>query len=155
MSTRLEDLTFPTQQAAKLALADLDARDIPVVVTYTLRTTAEQAALYAQGRESLITVNTLRASAGLPAIGEADNRDKVTNCNGVRIAEGGTGQSPHQLGTALDVVPKGPNGNPIWPDNSDPRWTDIAYSFEQNGFEWGGRWTDFPDFPHYQLKETT
>ena len=150
MSTKLEDLAPAAKSAARSALAELVASNVPHAVTYTLRTYAEQAALYAQGRQPLITVNTLRGKAGLPSISEGDN-NIVTQCDGVRISEGGKGRSPHQLGTALDVVPLGPNG-PIWPALSDPRWKQIASILKAHGFEWGGDWTDFPDYPHYQLK---
>ena len=150
MSIKLEDLTPETQKAAAAAIADLNDRGVNFIVTYTLRTYAEQAALYAQGRQDLLTVNSLRDVAGLPHIGQSDN-NIVTQCDGKRIADGGKGRSPHQLGTALDVCPS-VNGASVWPSNSDPRWKDIAQSFKANGFDWGGDWTDFPDFPHYQLK---
>lgn len=150
MSTKLEDLTPATQAAAARALAALKASAVPYVVTYTLRTYAEQAALYAQGRKQLEIVNAMRATAKLPPITEGEN-NVVTNCDGIRIADGGKGRSPHQLGTALDVVPM-VRGGPAWPPTTDSRWAEIAAAFEAEGFEWGGRWTDFPDFPHYQLK---
>ncbi len=152
MSTKLEDLTPDTQARAVKAIADLVARGIPYAVTYTLRTYAEQAALYAQGRQDLLTVNALRDAAGLPHIGQADNSYVVTQASGKKITDGGTGRSPHQFGTALDVVPINNVGNPIWPGASDPRWAQIAQSFKAQGFEWGGDWTDFQDLPHYQLK---
>jgi hypothetical protein len=151
VSIRLEDLTPATQGAAAHAIADLNARGIKFVITYTFRTYAEQAALYAQGRQPLIIVNSLRASAGLAPIGNSDNSYTVTKCDGKRIADGGTGRSAHQLGTALDVVPL-ENGNPTWPPASDSRWKQIAQSFKSAGFEWGGDWTDMLDLPHYQLK---
>jgi len=149
MSTSLDDLNPAPRDAARRAFADLDVREISYAVTSTLRTLAEQRALYAQGREGLATVNALRAAAGLPALPEAENHYTVTNANGTSVALGGTGRSPHQLGRALDVVPLGEHG-PEWPDSKDPRWYDIAASFEAEGFEWGGRWADFPDRPHYQ-----
>ena len=150
MSTKLEDLTPATQIAAVRALASLKASGVPYVVTYTLRTYAEQAALYAQGRKQLNIVNSLRATAKLGPITEGEN-NIVTNCDGKRISEGGKGRSPHQLGIALDVVPM-VRGGPAWPTADDPRWKEIASAFKAQGFEWGGDWTDFPDLPHYQLK---
>ena len=152
MNKSLDDLNLPVRDAARRALADLDAREIPYAVTSTLRTLAEQRALYAQGREGLATVNVLRDAADLPKLPEAENHYTVTNANGTSIALGGTGRSPHQLGKALDVVPLGPNGAE-WPPASDPRWEDIANSFEREGFEWGGRWRApySPDYPHYQM----
>ena len=150
MSTKLEDLTPATQVSAARALASLKASGVPYVVTYTLRTYAEQAALYAQGREQVEIVNALRSTAGLRPITEGEN-NIVTNCDGKRISEGGKGRSPHQLGIALDVVPM-VRGGPAWPTADDPRWKEIASAFKAQGFEWGGDWTDFPDLPHYQLK---
>lgn len=151
MSTKLEDLTQAAQVAAVRALADLKVRGIPCVVTYTLRTYAEQAALYAQGRQSLMVVNTMRQAAGLPDLPAKENGYTVTQCDGKKISEGGKGRSPHQLGNALDVVPL-EGGRAIWPSASDPRWAEIAQSFKANGFEWGGDWKDFLDLPHYQMK---
>lgn len=155
MSTKLSDLNGETQARAQAALDDLAERGIPAIVTYTLRTEAEQAALYAQGRQSLIAVNALRAAAGLAPIGEADNSYTVTNASGKRIADGGTGRSEHQLGTALDVCPA-ENGWPVWPPIEDPRWAQIAQSFKAQGFTWGGDWTKEkdgidPDLPHYEI----
>ena len=150
MSTKLDDLTTVTEGAATKALADLKTRNVPVIVTSTLRTHAHQYALWLQGRESLLTVNQARASAGLGPIAMGENNYTVTNCNGTSIALGGTGRSPHQLGIAIDVVPLGPNGAE-WPAATDPRWEEIARSFEMQGFEWGGRWTGFVDLPHYQI----
>ena len=150
MSKSLDDLRPDVAAKAEAALTAARAHGIPCVITSTLRTLAEQQALYAQGRQALATVNTLRAAAALPLIGERENGYTVTNCDGKRKADGGTGRSPHQLGTALDVVPLGEHG-PEWPGADDERWNDIAYFFEAEGFEWGGRLADFPDRPHYQV----
>lgn len=151
MSRALADLLPKAQEAATLALDDLKARGIPYYVHSTLRTMAEQKALYAQGRVTLADVNRLRLAAGMAPINPSENLYTVTRANGVSIALGGTGRSAHQLGTALDVVPLGAHG-PEWPGEDDPRWYDIAQSFESRGFEWGGRWPDFPDLPHYTHK---
>lgn len=151
MSRALADLLPDAQAAATRALDDLKDREIPYYVLATLRTLAEQKALYAQGREPLSVVDSIRESAGLPPLSAPENCHTVTNCDGVSIALGGHGRSAHQLGKALDVVPLGEHG-PIWPRPDDPRWYDIASSFEAEGFEWGGRWGDFPDRPHYQFK---
>lgn len=150
MSTALADLLPEAQDAATRAIEDLKRRGIPFAITATLRTAAEQRALYAQGRESIIAVNARRITAGLNPLPERENHYTVTNCDGTKVSEGGHGRSPHQLGKALDVVPLGPRG-PEWPPASDPRWQDIAPSFKAQGFAWGGDWKDFLDLPHYQL----
>ena len=135
---------------AQAALDELDDRGVPYVVTSTVRTYAEQSALFAQGRNTLIVVNSRRSLAGMAPIGDADNKYTVTNCDGTPSSQGpGHARSPHQIGIALDVVPLGKDG-PEWPPASDPRWEQIAMSFESQGFKWGGRWKDFLDLPHYQ-----
>jgi peptidoglycan L-alanyl-D-glutamate endopeptidase CwlK len=101
---------------------------------YTLRTFAEQDALYAQGR----------TKAGL----------KVTNAKG--------GQSYHNYGLAIDIVllvDKDKNGtyeSASWDIKTDfdgdgkSDWMEIVTIFKRYGFEWGGDWKSFKDKPHFQ-----
>ena len=144
MDTRVEALRDDVSARAKSALAELDAGGVPYAVTFTLRTQAEQIALFAQGRETLEMVNAKRYKAQMPPITEADNAYTVTQCDGIN------NYSPHQQGRAIDVVPS-ENGSPVWPDHADPRWQQISAPFKEWGFKWGGDWTDFPDFPHYEI----
>lgn len=100
---------------------------------YTLRTFAEQDALYAQGR----------TKAGV----------KVTNAKG--------GQSYHNYGLAIDIVllvDKDKNGTfetASWDIKTDfdgdgkADWMEIVNIFKRYGFEWGGDWK-FNDAPHFQ-----
>jgi peptidoglycan L-alanyl-D-glutamate endopeptidase CwlK len=150
MSTSLSDLTNETRLKASKALATLLKNNVPYVVTYTLRTQQEQYALWCQGRKSLIEVNAERKKAGLYLLVAKENLYTVTNCNGTKQSEGGTGRSPHQTGKAIDVVPL-ENGKAVWPSLADTRWEQIAGAFREQGFECGKDWKDFPDYPHYQL----
>ena len=100
---------------------------------YTLRTFAEQDALYAQGR----------TKAGA----------KVTNAKG--------GQSYHNYGLAIDIVllvDKDKNGSfetASWDIKTDfdadgkSDWIEVVNIFKRYGFEWGGDWK-FVDNPHFQ-----
>lgn len=144
MSRKLGDLKPYAAAKATAALAELKRDGVLCTVTYTLRTTEEQQALYAQGREPLEVVNAKRAKCGMYKLSENENTYTVTNCDGVRTI------SRHQTGVALDVVPL-VGGRAVWPPNGDPRWPKIARAFKAHGFTWGGDWKDFPDFPHYQL----
>ena len=145
MSVKIEDLQEYVQAKVKFALSEMDEKGIKYSVQYTFRTLNEQMALYAQGRKSLIEVNAIRKQAGMQPIGDRDNSYTVTNCDGV------DNQSAHQSGRAIDIVPL-INGVPSWPDPGKGFWQPIADIMMKYGFEWGGSWTKFPDYPHYQLK---
>lgn len=100
---------------------------------YTLRTFAEQNALYAQGRTR-------------PG-------QRVTNAKG--------GQSYHNYGLAIDIVlllDKDGNGTyetASWDTKTDfdddkkSDWQEIVAIFKRYGWEWGGDWK-FVDAPHFQ-----
>lgn len=100
---------------------------------YTLRTNAEQDALYAKGRT---------APGG-----------KVTNARG--------GYSYHNYGLAVDIVllkDKDGNGtyeSASWETNVDfdgdgvADWLEVVNIFKSYGWEWGGDWK-FIDKPHFQ-----
>jgi hypothetical protein len=106
MSIKLTDLKPKAQAAAEKALEDLVLRGIKCRVTSTLRTLAEQVALFAQGRSELEAVNSLRVKAGMYKLVAKDNLKTVTNCDGIKF------KSNHQTGMALDVVPE-ENGRPV------------------------------------------
>jgi len=107
---------------------------------YTLRTFAEQDALFAQGRTRLFDTNGKRLGI-------------VTKAKG--------GQSIHNYGLALDIVllvDKDGNGtfeSASWEEVKDfdgdkkADWMEIVSILEANGWEWGGKWK-FKDSPHFQ-----
>lgn len=100
---------------------------------YTLRTFAEQDALFAQGRTKPGKV--------------------VTNAKG--------GQSYHNYGLAVDIVllvDRDKNGSfeaASWETNVDfdgdgkHDWREVVDIFKRYGWEWGGDWK-FSDKPHFQ-----
>lgn len=145
MTNDIDALAPDVVPVAKTFVAELLRRGIRHKVTSTLRTAEEQLALYAQGRAQLSVVNALRKNAGMYILGEKENGYTVTNCDGVN------NKSRHQGGKAMDVVPLGNNGNPVWPPVDDARWLQIAEVGESYGLSWGGRWMT-PDCPHYELR---
>lgn len=100
---------------------------------YTLRTFAEQDALYAQGRSKPGAI--------------------VTKAKG--------GQSYHNYGLAIDIVlliDKDKNGSfetASWDQKTDfdtdgkSDWMEVVGVFKRFGYEWGGDWK-FVDAPHFQ-----
>jgi len=95
--------------------------------TSTLRTFAEQDALYAKGRT---------APGG-----------RVTNARG--------GFSVHNYGMALDIVLIKDGKEAVWDVKTDfdkdgkSDWMEVVEIFKQYGWEWGGNWK-FYDAPHFQ-----
>jgi peptidoglycan L-alanyl-D-glutamate endopeptidase CwlK len=108
---------------------------------YTLRTFAEQDALYAQGRTRLFD-------------GKGKRLGIVTKAKG--------GQSIHNFGLALDIVLlKDTNGDGTfdsasWEDTIDfdkdgrADWMEIVSILKRNGWIWGGDWKSFKDKPHFE-----
>ena len=89
-------------------LADVKSAGIDMIVTCTYRTAAEQMALYAQGRTAPGPI--------------------VTNAK--------AGQSAHNYGYAVDVVPL-VNGKCCW-DDKDQVWQEIGKIGQSHGLEWYG-----------------
>ena len=106
--------------------SQLEASGTYIRVVQGLRTTAEQDALYAQGRTAPGKI--------------------VTNCRG--------GYSYHNFGLAVDCVPstQGP-GQPYDPDwnESHPVWKQMIDAGVALGLTAGALWRSFPDAPHFQL----
>lgn len=109
-------------------------------IAFTIRTFAEQDALYAQGRTKLFD-------------SKGNKLYKVTNAKG--------GQSIHNYGLAFDIaLLKDVNGDGTfetasWEDAVDfdkdgkADWMEVVNIFKKNGWEWGGDWK-FVDKPHFQ-----
>jgi hypothetical protein len=98
-----------------------------MMVTDGLRTTAQQQALFAQGRTKPGKIVT-----------KADGL--INRSNHQAFADG--------TGHAVDCTFLGPNGRPRWIDR-DP-WAVYGTAAEALGLTWGGRWTT-PDRPHLEL----
>lgn len=108
---------------------------------YTLRTFAEQDALYVQGRTRLFDTNGRRLGV-------------VTKAKG--------GQSIHNYGLALDIVlikdtnNDGKVDTASWETNVDfdrdgkADWMEVVEILKRNGWTWGGDWKNFKDRPHFE-----
>jgi peptidoglycan LD-endopeptidase CwlK len=96
------------------------AEKIYIIITQGLRTIEEQNALYAKGRT---------------APGK-----KITNAKG--------GYSMHNFSLAFDFCVVDDKGKPCW--NVDKRWHRVGAIGKSLGLEWGGDWTKFKDYPHFQ-----
>lgn len=82
-------------------------------------------------------------------IGRSKEGNIVTNAKG--------GESYHNFGLAVDFAIKTPSGDVIWDMNYDGNgngisdWMEVVESAKSLGFEWGGDWAKFKDYPHLQM----
>lgn len=87
--------------------------------------------------------HTYRTNAEQDAL--FNQKTKVTNAKG--------GQSIHNYGLAFDIVIlKEINGKWVADWKIDKYWLQVADYFKSKGFAWGGDWTSFKDYPHFEVK---
>lgn len=129
-AARLGGLNAAVLAGANALIQRSYAQGIPIVITQGVRTMAEQNALYAQGRSKPGSI--------------------VTNARG--------GFSYHNYGLAIDFALLLPDGRSVsWDMKRDgnqsnvPDWQEVVREAKGLGFEWGGDWTSFKDYPHLQM----
>ncbi|SLL36077.1 M15 family metallopeptidase [Niallia sp. FSL W8-0635] len=102
---------------------------IRIVITEDFRSVEEQNRLYEQGRTTEGSI--------------------VTNAKG--------GESYHNYGLAIDFALLDINGVVIWDMNYDGNgnsksdWMEVVDIAKALGFQWGGDWVNFKDYPHFQM----
>ncbi|WJE16550.1 M15 family metallopeptidase [Halobacillus sp. ACCC02827] len=120
----------PVVEQKKEELMDaVHAKGIDVVITEGHRTMERQDALYAQGR--------------------SEGGSIVTSAKG--------GESYHNYGLAIDFALRTAEGDVVWDrvrddnGNGEPDWMEVVEEAKSLGFEWGGDWSNFKDYPHLQM----
>ncbi|KGM44594.1 M15 family metallopeptidase [Neobacillus niacini] len=109
------------QQAAKIGIV--------VMITDGFRSIEEQNTIYEQGRTAEGNI--------------------VTNAKG--------GESYHNYGLAIDFALETTSGDVIWDrqydrnQNGKSDWSEVVKIAKSLGFEWGGDWKGFKDYPHFQM----
>jgi peptidoglycan L-alanyl-D-glutamate endopeptidase CwlK len=120
-SRSLNDLHADVRPLVDAFLSSCASAGVDVLVTCTLRSNDEQAALYQQGRTKPGHI--------------------VTNAT--------PGRSAHNYGLAIDVVPM-VNGKPDW-NGKDPVWGTLGVLGQAAGLTWlGAPGSSFPEEPHFQ-----
>ncbi|PPA71139.1 M15 family metallopeptidase [Jeotgalibacillus proteolyticus] len=120
----------PIVEESKNELVDRAAdKGIEVVITDGFRSKEEQDEIYAQGR--------------------------TTEGSIVSYAEGG--ESYHNYGLAIDFALRTESGNVVWDmeydgnNNGKSDWMEVVDIAKDLGFEWGGDFARFNDYPHLQM----
>lgn len=105
---------------------------ILVQISSGFRSNEDQANIYGQGRPSYIWNGRKYGSKG----------SIVSNAQ--------PGTSVHNYGLAIDYFLVSDDGNKsLWTVND--KWRRVAAIAKSMGFEWGGDWTSFKDYPHLQF----
>ncbi|WP_257985079.1 M15 family metallopeptidase [Bacillus sp. T33-2] len=104
-------------------------KGIQVIITDDFRSAAEQDELYEKGRSSAGAI--------------------VTHAKG--------GESYHNFGLAVDFAIMSKEGQALWDmeydgnQNGKSDWREVVLIAKELGFEWGGDWKQFKDYPHLQM----
>lgn len=104
-------------------------KGIQVVIVEGFRSVEEQDALYNKGRTETGAI--------------------VTHAKG--------GESYHNYGLAIDFALLNNRGTTIWDmeydgnGNGKSDWMEVVDTAKSLGFEWGGDWANFKDYPHLQM----
>lgn len=128
-SRKIEHLHPKVQTMAIRFKEECAAEEIDILITCTWRDNEEQDRLYARGRTVMFE--------------DGHKVGIVTNAK--------AGQSLHNYGLALDVVPMR-GGKPVWGQTGADAalWERVGAIAERVGFEWAGRWKRFRELPHLQ-----
>lgn len=130
-----ENISMPTalhpvvEERTNQLTQNMADKGITMVITDGFRSVEEQNILYEQGRTTEGNI--------------------VTNAKG--------GESLHNFGLAVDFALKTESGEIIWDmefdgnGNSKADWMEVVEGAKELGFEWGGDWFGFEDYPHLQL----
>lgn len=158
LSRSIKDLT-PKMQVLYYKFAQaMAAKGHQFIVTSTARLVKEQVALYAQGRQPLAEVNTLRRVVGLPPITEEENKKCVTwTLKSEHLVDLDDTDPNNDKARAFDIVLIGPKGprDVYWNPKADidndkiADYEEAGIIGESVGLVWGGRWNP-PDPAHYQ-----
>ncbi|WP_042357130.1 M15 family metallopeptidase [Bacillus rubiinfantis] len=134
-SKKNQAVPYPTElhpivaERSKQLIQQTAKKGIVVVITDGYRSAEDQDQLYAKGRT---------------APGEI-----------VTYAKGG--ESFHNFGLAIDFALKTSAGKIIWDrqydgnKNGKADWTEVVETAKGIGFEWGGDWPQFKDYPHLEM----
>ncbi|WP_423991126.1 M15 family metallopeptidase [Mesobacillus sp.] len=125
-----QDLHPKVQQNKETLIQQAADKGIRVIVTDGFRSFQDQDMLYEKGRSADGSI--------------------VTHAKG--------GESFHNFGLAIDFALLTAEGKAIWDiaydgnGNAQSDWMEVVALAKELGFEWGGDWTHFKDYPHLEMR---
>lgn len=136
-------------------LPDLDEEDATPVTDIHPVVLAQKNKLVAKAREIGIRIMITDGYRS----DEEQNRlySKGRSTEGNIVTNAKAGESLHNYGLAIDFAIRLNDGSVIWDmeydgnRNGKSDWLEVVSIAKDLGFEWGGDWTNFPDYPHLQM----
>ncbi|MDR7079801.1 peptidoglycan L-alanyl-D-glutamate endopeptidase CwlK [Neobacillus niacini] len=134
-SNRKQNVSLPTElhpivrERSDQLVQQSAAKGIVIMITDDFRSSEDQDRLYEKGRTAEGNI--------------------VTHAKG--------GESYHNFGLAVDFAIKTPTEEVIWDmqydgnQNGKGDWNEVVELAKALGFEWGGDWSQFKDYPHLQM----
>ncbi|WP_054956261.1 M15 family metallopeptidase [Paenibacillus dakarensis] len=144
LSTSISDIVPDVEQEDAAPLTDIH----PVVL-------AQKNQLVAKTREIGIRIMITDGYRSDEEQNRLYNKGRSTEGNIVTNAR--AGESLHNYGLAIDFALRLKDGRVIWDmeydgnKNGKSDWMEVVAIAKDLGFEWGGDWTNFPDYPHLQM----
>ena len=84
--------------------------------------------------------------------------EKGRSTDGQIVTHAKGGESYHNFGLAIDFALLNGNGKAIWDTaydgngNGKSDWMEVVAVAKDLGFEWGGDWKHFKDYPHLEMR---
>lgn len=84
--------------------------------------------------------------------------EKGRTAEGQIVTHAKGGESYHNFGLAIDFALLNSEGKAIWDTNYDGNgnsksdWLEVVALAKELGFEWGGDWQRFKDYPHLEMR---
>ena len=146
----IDSLAQETREAIQILLQKIANENLPIVLFETLRTPERQKFLYTKGRTTpMVREVGIYEFPGLPTEPTVTKTLKSNHFSG------------HAADFILDIQHpywKTVNYNPsgAWDVSSktEPVWQRFGQLAKESGFNWGGYWQSFKDYPHIELLES-
>ncbi|WP_249436113.1 M15 family metallopeptidase [Paenibacillus sp. Marseille-Q4541] len=132
-----------------------EVEEDPIEVTGLHPTVAEkQGQLVERARKKGIRIIITEGYRSKARQDELFQQGRSTDGKIVTSARGG--ESYHNYGLAIDFAIRVSDDKVVWDmeydgnENGNSDWMEIVEIAKELGFEWGGDWASFPDYPHLQ-----
>lgn len=130
-------------------------KDVPMPTTLHPKVEEYKNELIATSKSKGIDIFITEGHRSVERQNNLYERGRSTDGRIVTYAKGG--ESFHNYGLAIDFALKLDNGDVVWDmrrddnKNGESDWMEVVAIAKDMGFEWGGDFSNFKDYPHLQM----